>query len=292
MMKTLFLFLFFSSQLFAQSFKTETVVLPADLAGVKLNNPDDKSVSVKVRYAMIDDYVDIKKTNSKSLRSFFENLMWIYINKKKDLLIEQFEKKTRSEVLKLKSFKPQFEVMSLIRKPFLKSIQVFKGGYLFRWSDESFLDERKIFIKKIKNQYKISKLNIPKEDKFFWNTNLFFKYQKFIKRKPKILSSFKSISDTEVKSLSVKMDKGFNHLNIFKSTDEMVNLIALDNYDSSSYPFKDNDKTLGRIQLKFSGKNFKKVGKYKLHLIQSTYPIGKLNSGHLKKSLSFELNKK
>ena len=292
MMKILFLSLFFSLQLFSQSLETKTIVLPADLAGVKLDAPEDKSVSINIRYVMIDKFVQIKKTDSKSLNSFFENLMWIYINKKKAELIKQFEKKSQSEVQKLKNFKVQFEVMSLIRKPFLKSIQAFRDGFLFRWSDESFLDERKIFVRKIGSQYKISKLNISKEDKFFWNSNLFFKYKKFEKKKPKLISSFSSIKDTDVKNLSVGVDEGFNHLNIFKSTEEFVNLIALDNYNSASYPFKDNNKALGKIKLSFSGKNFKKKGKYKLHLLQSTYPLGKLSSEHFKGSLSFELVKK
>jgi hypothetical protein len=134
-------------------------------------------------------------------------------------------------------------------------------------------------------------MNIPKNDHYFWNSNLFFKYQRFEKKKAKMIKSFKVISDSQIRELDVEMDSGFTHLNIFKGTDSFVNLVALDNYESPKYPFKDYDPKLGKIKLKFSGKNFKKSGKHKLYLIQSTYPVGKLSKETFKSAISFDLLK-
>jgi hypothetical protein len=290
-MKILFLSLFFSLQSFGQAIQTKTVKLPSDLAGVKLDAPNDEYVSIKVSYIMFNKFIEIKESNNLSIESFFQNLMWIYKNKDQKKLVEQFDDTAQKKLLELKNFDSQFEVMSLIRKPFLKSVQVFQDGFLYRWTDESFLDERKIFVKKIKNKFKISALSISKDDYYFWNSNLFFKYQRFEKKKPVTLTKFSSIKDAQVKDLSVSMDDGFMHLNIFKASDSFVNLVALDNYDSAKYPFKDFEPKLGQMRLQFSGKNFKKKGKHELHLIQSTYPLGTLNAGHLKQSITIELIK-
>ncbi len=291
MMKTLFLFLSFSLCGYGQNIQNEKIKLPADLAGVKLSKPDDKFVSLDIEYIMYNKFVNIKKSNEKTLTSFFENLMWIYKNKKKSELLTQFDAVALKNVRELKNFDVQFEVMSQIRKPFLKSIQFFKNGYLFRWTDESFLDERKIFVIKVKDEFKISTMKVDKDDSYFWNTNLFFKYQRFEKKKPLIVQKFDSITDSQVKELSVSLKNGFSHLNIFKTSDEIVNLVALDNYESPNYPFKDYDSKKGRMTLKFSGKNFKKAGEHKLYLIQSTYPLGKIEPRHFRDSTSFKLIK-
>jgi len=291
MMKILFLFLFFSLQCFGQDIQSKTVELPSDLAGVKLNAPGDEFVSLNISYISFNKFIEIKETKSISMESFFQNLMSIYKSKNKKRLVDQFDSKAQRNLIELKNFDTQFEVMSLIKKPFLKSVQVFRDGFMFRWTDESFLDERKIFVKKIKNKFKISKLSISKDDHFFWNSNLFFKYQRFEKKKPKILNSFSTITDAQVKEIKVSLEDGFNFLNIFKTGDNFVNLVAIDNYDSPKYPFKDFDPIKSQIVLKFSGKNFKKTGEHKLHLIQSTYPIGKLDTKHKEKSASFKLIK-
>ncbi len=293
--KTLCLFLFFSSLANALDLRKETILLPRDLAGVKedVNSNSSSNIKIDLEYKIYDRSLKIRKSSQKDIVSFMENLFWIYKIKNKKLLLKQFTASARIAISKrpVEEISAQFDVLSEIRKPVLDSVQKIKKGYLVRWKDSSFKNERKLYIIHKNGSYKIANMKIDKGDVFFWNSNLFFQYRKFKKYKAKLINGFDRITDLDVKEVHFELKSKKTYLNIFKKNDKIVNLVAIDNYQSTQYAFSDYDKKLGFIKLKFSGKNFKKKQQYEIYYVESTYPIGKVTKDLIANSSSFTLTK-
>ena len=175
-------------------------------------------------------------------------------------------------------------LLSQAKRPYIRLLYEYGNGIVIWWSDEKFVQERKIFIKKIGSQYYITKLHAKKEDVLFSNIELFFQFQEFEKYQAKSLSPNIIIKELETKIFKFSLEKAGSYLSLFKDGDDEVFVHVVDNYHSENFRFSDIDSIAKAISVKFNGKNFKGTHKRKIYYIESSYPIGKLTKRHFKES--------
>lgn len=298
MKKILFLSLFFNLNSYGQNFLKETVYLPFDLASVKVTpeNKTDKGVKLDIEYIKYPNGLAIKPSyskNSKTIESFFANLFKAYQEKDFDKMLVLFDQDGQKKLKSLdkNTINKQFSVLALITDPKILSLQKIEDGFIVWWKDSSFRQERKVYLKKINEEFKVSSYHAVKDDDYFWNSSLFLRFTPFSKSKPKLVKKFDSIKDGDKKTLEFLLNTEGQYLNLFKENDTRVNLVAIDNYDYQEYVFKDLDKEFKKIKLIFSGENFKKAKTHRIFYIESSYPLGLIDKKLIEQSDNFTVVK-
>jgi hypothetical protein len=290
------LFLFSSFNSFAWELDQKVVYLPLDLASIKGVATSSKGVKFTIKYKKFHKPVQILPIDHKqtsTFKKYIEKLIYVYKSKNIKELIKIVDKNSESMITS-KPLKQQQDLMSLYAQainPVVHNVFKYHSGFIITWSAENFQQPMQVYVIKENENFKMSKFHASKDDEIFWNSNNFLKYYPFKKYNPKLLSQFSKINKNEIKELNFKLVKEKTYLNLFKKDSQIVSLVAIDNYDSKNYKFKDYDSKLGLIKLKLGGRNFIKKGEHKIYYIESNYPLGKVTPGLIQQSKSFNIIK-
>ena len=296
-MKIVSLFLFFSINSFAWDLVEKEVYLPLDLSSVKGIASSDKGIKLNIIYKKFKTPESIKpinNLNTSTIKKYLEKLLYVY--KKQDLkTLESSMISSKSiSMLDGKSTEQKVGMLSLYSqaiRPVVYHIYKYGRGFIVSWGAENFQQPMQVFLIKENNNFKMNKFHASKDDEVFWNSNNFLKYYPFEKYTPKLTVKFDLISKIDIKELEFKLKKSKTYLNLFKKDSEVVSLVAIDNYSSENYRFKDHDDREGFVKLKLSGRNFVKKGKHKIYYMESNYPLGKVTIDLIRQSKSFTIIK-
>lgn len=292
--KIVCLFLFSSLSVSAWELESKKVYLPDDLASVKGVVIPSKGVELNIKYKKFskkDIIKPLKHKNTDTIQKYIEALLYSYLNTDLDYFETLVSRESRSSLDK-KSIEQKKGLLGIYAKainPRLLSVYAYSDGHVVSWVADNFVQPMQLYITKEDNNYKMSRFHASKDDEMFWNANSFIKYYPFTKSTPKLINSFKSIKKSEVKELKFSLNGKNSFINLFKEDGEVVSLVAIDNYDSPNYKFKDYDPQVKQITLRLGGKNFRKIGKHKIYYIESNYPLGNITPSLIKASQSFEI---
>lgn len=290
--KILLISLFFSiEEGYSLEFKKESIIIPKTLFMVR---EDVKNV-VKSGYKYNVEYKKYKeprliqfKNNNKNdtPEKLLASLFYSYKNQDKSLMISLFDKESQHVIKNLSKdkYQAQMDVLKIITKPAINYAFKYQGGIVVSWKDPIFKQARQIFLKKEKENYIISSFKANKEDKYFWNVNIYMAGAPFEIFTPQILKSFKKIKNGKEDVLSFKLQRPGNYLHLFREDDKKINLSLRDNYEQKSSPLQDTNSELKKVDINLKGEHFSKSGKNTLYYLESSYPMTRITDEGLIKA--------
>ena len=290
MMKIILTLLMFSHNfLYALELKELEVSLPLGLA--HLDKSPLKAGETEVKYLakvyqnLEQDLIPIKVSKLESIDGLMSSLVYAYVNQDQELFKSLFDKKSAKQIdFNSEKFKYSFDYLKKIKKPHIKYAFAYEKGYIVSWSAIGLLTDRILFVKKIKKEFKIFDLAIPKDDHFFWNMGLYFKFAPF-----KVYSPMKpKVTKTAGKyKINVKVHEFKNWLYIF-SPKSKKNIIALSDNFPNNKEFKDYDLNSKAIELKVDAKRLKSLTP-PIYMLEASYQLESFPKNIIKKAIKLEL---
>lgn len=261
-------------------FITKDIIVPKNLSMVKNDKKNEVATGYKYKVSFkkynVPKVIIPKKHNKHdTVEKLLSHLFYSYQMKSKDQMLSLFlpEAQNAIKMLSPEKFTEQIQILENIKKPSLSYAFKYKDGIIVSWQDASFINERKIFIKKIKDNYKIASFKAKKDDVFFWNINMFVAGYPFTISKPVLLESFLEIKNNEKKKISLKVSTNGNYVHFFKAFDKKINLTIKDNRSKEFSMLGDLNDKPQLIDILLDGRNFGKSGTHKLYFIETNYPI-------------------
>jgi len=291
-MKIILSLLTFSLNLvYALELQETNVVLPigiAQLDRTALKKDENKvEYTVNLYHNKNQSIIQSKPTNTNTIEGFMSNLIYSYINQDHKLFAKLMNKKSAKTIdLESEKFKRSFEYLKKIKKPHLKFVYEYQDGFIVSWSAIGLITDRILFLKKEKGNFKMYDLNIPKDDHFFWNMGLYFKFSPFKNFTPIKITSKKV--DAKIK-LNIELNEFKNWIYIYSSKTNTKNMIAVaDNY-ANNKQYKDYDLNAKAMELKINQVDLAAMGS-DLYMVESTYPIEQITKEIHKKAKKFKID--
>lgn len=280
-------------------FITKDIIVPKNLSMIKIDKKNEVATGYKYnvsfkKYNVPKVIIPKEHKRHDTVEKLLSHLFYSYQKKSKDQMLSLFlpEAQNAIKMLSPEKFKQQMQVVENIKKPALSYAFKYKNGIIVSWQDASFINERKIFIKKINESYKIATFKANKDDVFFWNINMFVAGFPFAYFKPILLESFLDIKNNEKKKITLKVSSEGNYVHFFKAFDKKINLTIKDNRSKDYSMLGDLNEKPQLIDVFLDGRNFEKSGTHKLYFIETNYPITSVPNDQKNNAKVLFINKK
>jgi hypothetical protein len=291
MMKIILSTLMFSLNLvFALELNKVDVILPLGLAQLDKSILKDGENSIKYSTKLYTNKnqatIYPKVANTKTIDGFMSSLIYSYINQDQKLFKSLMNKKSAKLIdFDSDKFQYSFDFLKKIKKPHLKYVYEYQDGYIVSWRAIGLITDRILFIKKVDRKFKMFDLAIPKDDHYFWNMGLYFKFGPFNTYEPKSVKARKVDNNYQ---LNVSINGFKNWIYIYSRNDKKRKIIAVaDNY-ANNKQYKDYNLDASAIELKVPVKVFKEMGD-DLRIVESSYPLEEISANADKESIKLKL---
>jgi hypothetical protein len=247
--------------------KEEVLSVPSNLKGLiglKSKNKDSYSFKVKHKFFKDGYIIPIEKKDNHTLKNTMSLLMYAYKKSNIKIFESLFMKKDKNKVdFSSVAVKNQFNAFSNLRKPYIRFILQFKGGFYVSYGDQLLENNRAVFFKKNKGKFYIEPLHLKKTEGLLNNYTMFQRYSSFKTTKIKKNSY-------EEKRLKLLLSKKKNYLYVIDGKKDSFLFYVQDNVYRDK--FKDVDLEYKSVEVSFKSLDLKND----FYILETSYPMSYL----------------